>query len=303
MICQPAVAGRFYPATRAALEQQVDSFLAPELRNEVRSDAPSESPSGAPSHAASGATRDILRDVSRDAATRAAIACMVPHAGYMYSGHVAGAVFARLDLPQRFIMLGPRHFPRGASMAILSEGAWRTPLGDAQVDAALAADLRRACPLLREDSVAHEQEHALEVQLPFLQRRVGDFRFVPIALGTIRYEELEAIGRAVAKVVAAAGEHVMLIASSDMNHYESEATTHVKDRKALERVLALDPRGLLDVVMREEISMCGVGPMVSVMIAARDLGATRAELVRYATSGDVSGDREEVVGYAGVIIQ
>jgi len=295
VICQPAVAGRFYPATRAALEQQVDSFLAPELRSETRTDASGESRSGAPSHAAG--------DAARDAAPRAAIACMVPHAGYMYSGHVAGAVFARLDLPKRFILLGPRHFPRGASMAILSEGAWRTPLGDAQVDAALAADLRRACPLLREDSVAHEQEHALEVQLPFLQRRVGDFRFVPIALGTIRYEELEAIGRAVAKVVAAAGEHVMLIASSDMNHYESEATTHVKDRKALERVLALDPRGLLDVVMREEISMCGVGPMVSVMIAARDLGATRAELVRYATSGDVSGDREEVVGYAGVIIQ
>jgi len=303
VIRQPAVAGRFYPATRAALEQQVDAFLAPELRNEVRSDAPSESPSGAPSHAASGATRDILRDVSRDAATRAAIACMVPHAGYMYSGHVAGAVFARLDLPQRFIMLGPRHFPRGASMAILSEGAWRTPLGDAQVDAALAAELRNACPLLREDSVAHEHEHALEVQLPFLQRRAGDFRFVPIALGTIRYDDLEALGRAVAKVVAAAGERVMIVASSDMNHYESEAITHLKDRKALERVLALDPCGLLEVVMREQISMCGVGPMVSAMIAARELGATQAELARYATSGDVSGDREEVVGYAGVIIQ
>jgi AmmeMemoRadiSam system protein B len=295
VICQPAVAGRFYPATRAALEQQVDSFLAPELRSETRTDASSESRSGAPSHAAG--------DAARDAAPRAAIACMVPHAGYMYSGHVAGAVFARLDLPKRFILLGPRHFPRGAPMAILSEGAWRTPLGDAQVDAALAAELRNACPLLREDSVAHEHEHALEVQLPFLQRRAGDFRFVPIALGTIRYDDLEALGRAVAKVVAAAGERVMIVASSDMNHYESEAITHLKDRKALERVLALDPRGLLDVVMREEISMCGVGPMVSVMIAARDLGATRAELVRYATSGDVSGDREEVVGYAGVIIQ
>jgi AmmeMemoRadiSam system protein B len=283
VIRQPAVAGRFYPATRAALEQQVNSFLAPPEAHGV---APDDVQSGAPSNAA----------------PRAAIACMVPHAGYMYSGHVAGAVFARLDLPKRFIMLGPRHYPRGAAMAILSEGAWRTPLGDAQLDAALASDLRRACPLLREDAVAHEHEHALEVQLPFLQRRAGDFHFVPIALGTIRYEELEAIGRAVANVIANAGERVMLIASSDMNHYESDAITRIKDRKALERVLALDPRGLLEVVMREEISMCGVGPMVSVMIAARELGATQAELVRYATSGDVSGDREEVVGYAGVII-
>jgi MEMO1 family protein len=282
VIRQPAVAGRFYPATRAALEQQVDGFLALEAQSDASSEAP---------------TRAV------NAASRAAIACMVPHAGHMYSGHVAGAVFARLDLPKRFIMLGPRHFPRGASMAILSAGAWRTPLGDAQVDAALAAELRRACPLLREDSVAHEHEHALEVQLPFLQRRAGDFRFVPIALGTIRYDDLEALGRAVANAVAAAGERVMIIASSDMNHYESEAITHVKDRQALERVLALDPRGLLDVVMREEISMCGVGPMVSVLIAARELGATQAELIRYATSGDVSGDREEVVGYAGIIIQ
>ena len=303
MIRQPAVAGRFYPGEPAALAHEVDSFLAP-----------SEAPIGAAREVVRDAAHEVARDVSRaasreaprsaarDLAPRAAIACMVPHAGYMYSGHVAGAVFARLDLPERFIIVGPRHYPRGAAMAILSDGVWRTPLGDAPLDAALAADLRRACPLLREDAVAHEHEHSLEVQLPFLQRRAGEFHFVPVVLGTIRFEDLEALGRAIAKVIAAASERVMLIASSDMNHYESEAITHVKDHKALERVLALDPRGLLETVLREKISMCGVGPMVSVLIAARELGATHAELVRYATSGDVSGDRDEVVGYAGVII-
>jgi AmmeMemoRadiSam system protein B len=272
VIRSPAVAGRFYPADRSTLEQQVDSFLAPD-------------------------------DRSSATPPRAAIACLVPHAGYMYSGHVAGAVYARLNLPARFILIGPRHFPRGAQVAILSEGAWRTPLGDAPLDSSLASELRAACPLLREDSVAHASEHALEVQLPFLQRRAGDFRFVPIALGNVRYEDLEALGHAIAKVVAAASEPALLIASSDMNHYESDAITRVKDGHALDRILALDARGLFDVVQREKISMCGVNAAVSVIIAARDLGAANAELVRYATSADVSGDREEVVGYAGVLIR
>jgi hypothetical protein len=151
--------------------------------------------------------------------------------------------------------------------------------------------------------VAHASEHALEVQLPFLQRRAGDFRFVPIALGNVTYDELEVLGRAIAEVVAASAEPVLIVASSDMNHYESDAITRVKDRKALDRILALDPKGLFDVVQREQISMCGVGPAVSAMIAARELGAIEAELVRYATSGDINGDREEVVGYAGAIIR
>jgi MEMO1 family protein len=264
----PAVAGRFYSADRAALEQQVDSFFP-----------------------------------STGVSPQRAIACLVPHAGYIYSGHVAGAVYARLDLPARFILLGPRHYPRGAQMAILSEGAWRTPLGDAQLDAALAAGLCEACPSLREDAVAHQSEHALEVQLPFLQRRARDFRFVPIALGNLRYDELELLGRAIAKVVAAAAEPVLIVASSDMNHYESDAVTRAKDRMALDRILALDAQGLAGVVARENISMCGVGPAVSAIIAARELGAGESQLVRYATSGDVNGEREQVVGYAGVVIR
>jgi AmmeMemoRadiSam system protein B len=268
LIRSPAVAGSFYPADRPQLEQQVDSFLA----------SPSE------------------------VSSRRAIACLVPHAGYIYSGHVAGALYARLELPARLILLGPRHYPRGAEMAILSEGVWHTPLGDVELDGALAEKLREACSLLREDAVAHEREHALEVQLPFLQCRAGNFRFVPIALGNVRYDDLEMLGRAIAKIVAAAAEPVLIVASSDMNHYESDAITRVKDAKALDRVLALDPRGLADIVAREQISMCGVGAAVSAIVAARQLGAAKAELIRYATSGDINGDREEVVGYAGVEI-
>jgi AmmeMemoRadiSam system protein B len=266
MIRPPAVAGRFYPADARELAQQVHD-LVPAERRKV-----------------------------------SARGCMVPHAGYMYSGHVAGAVYGSLELPNRFIILGPRHFPRGEPLAILSEGAWQTPLGEAKIDEALAAELKRACPLLREDDVAHSREHSLEVQLPFLQRLVGDLRFVPVALATDRYAALEELGRAVAQVVAAQREPVLIVASSDMNHYESDAVTRVKDRRAIDRILALDARGLYDTVRRDGITMCGYGPAVALLTAACALGAKDAELIRYATSGDITGDREEVVGYAGIVV-
>lgn len=269
MVRPPAVAGRFYPDQPAELMKQVQSFCA---------------------DVASGDRRKTL-------------ACMVPHAGYRYSGHVAGAVYARLELPRRLILLGPRHFPRGEAQAILSEGAWKTPLGLAEIDSPLATELKRACPALVEDQLAHRDEHALEVQLPFLQALVGDFRFVPIALGTLDYAALEALGEAIAGVLARSTEPVLIVASSDMNHYETDAITRVKDRMALDRILALDARGLLDVVRREGITMCGVGPAVSMLTAARLLGAKRVDLIRYATSGEINGDYDEVVGYAGAIVE
>jgi len=274
MIREPAVAGRFYPRDAAQLEREVRQFIAP------------------PKDAAGPALSRPGR----------ALGCIVPHAGYMYSGAVAGAVFARIELPRRFVILGPRHYPQGAPLAILSEGAWRTPLGDAPLDAPLAAALARACPLLREDGVAHAAEHSIEVELPFLQHMTPEFRFVPIALGTDRFQAFEDLGRAVAGVIAAQAEPVLLVASSDMNHYESDEITRQKDARAIERIVALDPRGLYDVVRRESISMCGYGPAVTMLVAAKQLGATRAELVRYATSAEVSGDYDRVVGYAGIVV-
>jgi AmmeMemoRadiSam system protein B len=278
MIRPPAVAGRFYPSDPRELARQVDEY---------------SQPSAAPL-----------------AKRLPARGCLVPHAGYIYSGHVAGAVYSTLQIPERSILLGPRHFPRGEPMAILTEGSWQTPLGEARIDSALAAELARACPRLREDAVAHEREHSLEVQLPFLQRLAGDFRFVPVVLAVDRYPVLEELGRAVAQVVAAhaaqaAGAEdarVLVIASSDMNHYESDAITREKDCRAMDRILALDPRGLYDTVRNEGITMCGYAATVAMLVAMRELGAKVAQLVRYATSGDATGDRDEVVGYAGIIV-
>src|SRR6202022_2194260 len=269
MIRLPAVSGRFYPDERAKLNEELDLLLV--RKNQTQK----------------------IR----------AQACLVPHAGYKYSGHVAGAVYSRMKIPARVILLGPRHFPRGASFAILSDGAWQTPLGLAQINRPLAEKIRRGCPLLREDTLAHESEHSLEVQLPFLQHLAPSFAFVPIVIGSAQYEELEALGNAIADVISSESEPILLIASSDMNHYESDAVTRVKDRMAMDRILALDPRGLFDTVRNEEISMCGYAATVAMLIAVRCMRASHAELIRYATSGEINGDLQEVVGYAGIIIK
>jgi AmmeMemoRadiSam system protein B len=269
MIRPPAVAGRFYPDDPSRLRSDVDSFLS------------------------SNSHEKKIQ----------AIACIVPHAGYMYSGSVAGDVYRRIEIPRRVILIGPRHYPRGASLAVNSDGAWQTPLGMAPIDRLLAEKIVRAFPELREDAVAHSTEHSLEVQLPFLQQLVPSFAFVPIVIGPAQWNTLEKLGRALAMVLAAETEPVLLIASSDMNHYESDAVTRVKDRKAIEQILALEPRKLFDTVREEQISMCGYAAAVVVIVAAKELGATHAELIRYATSGEVNGDMQEVVGYAGMMIR
>lgn len=268
MIRPPAVAGRFYPEDPTALRAAVDSLLV-----------------------AGGPNKKVR-----------AIACLVPHAGYVYSGRVAGEVYERIEIPARLILIGPRHFPRGAPLAILSSGGWETPLGNAPIDSQLAERITRAFPQLREDAEAHRTEHSLEVQLPFLQRLVPSFSFVPIVLGTVQWEYIDALGRALAAVVASEGAPVLLVGSSDMNHYESDAVTRVKDHKAIEQILALEPRKLFDTVRNENISMCGYAATVAMLTAVRELHGKQAELVRYATSGEVNGDMAEVVGYAGIVI-
>ena len=245
---------------------------------------------------------DINSLTQSQAQSMAALGCVAPHAGYMYSGHVAGAVYARLKLPRRFIIMCPNHTGVGKPLSILSGGEWETPLGTAAVDGEMAEQLKSRCAPLSEDAGAHRYEHAVEVQLPFLQARLENFKFVPIAVGTTRFPSLHTLGEAVGNTVAQAGEPVLLIASSDMNHYESDGVTRRKDARAIERILALDAQGLYDVVTGENISMCGYGPTVAMLIAARILGAKSAELIKYATSGDVSGDRDAVVGYAGIVV-
>jgi AmmeMemoRadiSam system protein B len=267
MLRLPAVAGRFYPSDPAELTALVHKFTT---------------------------------TIPKPEPARAR-ACLVPHAGYVYSGHVAGAVFARVTLPKRILILGVRHYPRGEPAAIVSSGAWRTPLGDAPIDEALAGALQKACPLLHEDSVAHSSEHSLEVQLPFLRVLVPDFTFVPVALGTVRFNDLVCVGEAIARLLRTLKEDVLLLATSDLNHYEDDATTRIKDRKAIDQLLARDARGLYDTCRNEDISMCGLGPAVAMLTALDALGANKSDLVKYATSADVSGDRDAVVGYAGMI--
>lgn len=269
MLRLPAVAGQFYPANPRELSRLIRQFTTTE--------APLEK----------------VR----------ARACIVPHAGYVYSGGVAGAVFSRLILPVKIIVVGVRHSPPGADLAILSKGAWRTPLGDAPLDEELARKVREACPGLQEDSVAHSREHSLEVEIPFLQALQPGLTFVPIAVGTLRFPELRELGMGLARVLQESQEEVLIVTSSDMNHYEDDETTRRKDAKAIEKLEAVDARGLYDVCRTMGISMCGLGPAVATLTAMKEIGVTRGEVVRYATSGDVSGERDAVVGYAGMIFR
>ena len=262
----PAVAGRFYPKNPGSLRADLRSYLLPD---EKKIDA---------------------------------LACLVPHAGYIYSGHVAGAVFSKINIPRRCFVIGPNHTGLGRPLSIMSEGAWETPLGAVPIATDLAKALMKAFSPLAEDSEAHYAEHAIEVELPFLQVQQPDLIFVPIALGTQQFDLLEALGHALADVIAAQSEPVLIVASSDMNHYENDKITRLKDAKAIKEILRVDARALFDVVKKENISMCGLGPAVTMLAAAKRLGGVSGELIRYASSGDVSGDHDLVVGYAGVVI-
>ena len=230
------------------------------------------------------------------------IGAVVPHAGLVYSGHVAAAFYGVAEVPRRLIILCPNHTGAGHFAAINSAGSWRTPLGDVPVDTPLAEALLARTPLLAEDRHAHAREHSLEVQLPFLQQLLGELTFVPICLGAHRYDYCEEIGKAIAAVVASQDEPVGIIASSDLNHYEDQQTTLRKDQLAIDQVLALDPHELWRVVTEQDISMCGFIPTTTMLIAGKQLGATHARLLKHATSGDVNGDYGHVVGYAAVLV-
>jgi len=266
IVREARAAGRFYPAEPARLRADLDACLA--YRGE----------------------------------RRRATACLVPHAGYMYSGAVAGAVFARIDIPPSTLVLGPNHSGRGHPLAIMKEGEWQTPLGPVAVDSTLARELLERFPALSEDLSAHRFEHSIEVELPFLQAGRRDARFVPLGIGTGQLILLEQLGEAIAEVLRNRENEVLIVASSDLNHYEDDRTTRIKDHKAIEKILALDGPGLYRTVIDESISMCGFAPAVTMLRAASLLGARKAELVRYATSAEASGDYSTVVGYAGILI-
>jgi AmmeMemoRadiSam system protein B len=267
----PAVSGRFYPEVPAQLERTV---------------------------------RELF-DAVGPARPRSARGAVAPHAGYLYSGLTAAHVFARLEVPPLVVIVAPNHTgvcraPGGASL--WAAGAFRTPLGDVAVDDAFGRALLQASPLVGADHAAHAHEHAVEVELPFLQLRRADVRIVPLVLAWDAWDRCLGLGEALAGLVDAWPDPVLLLASSDLNHYEPAATSESKDRRALAAVAALDGAELLTRCRRERISMCGRAAAATVLAATRALGARSAEVVHYSHSGMVSGDDDAVVGYGGVVI-
>lgn len=268
MIRRPAVAGQFYPADSESLRKDIEAM--------TEGQRPTELPRG--------------------------IAIMVPHAGYVYSGRVAAVTYASVGLARRVVLLGPNHTGAGEAIAVMDRGAWQSPLGEASIDPDLASAILARCSAARIDDAAHRREHSLEVQVPFLQYLIPDFRFVPICIGTLRLPVLIDLGEAVAQAIRQGGEDALIVISSDMSHYVPASVAERLDRRAIDKILALDPGGLHRLVLGEGISMCGLAPAVAGLEAARRLGAQAARLVAYATSGDTTGDFRSVVGYAGVAV-
>ncbi|MHB8845951.1 MAG: AmmeMemoRadiSam system protein B [Nitrospirota bacterium] len=275
MLRQPAVAGYFYQNSPSALRSQVEAFLVP------------------------------------GAAKVRALGIVSPHAGLMYSGAVAGAVYSRIELPGTFVLIGPNHTGLGAPVSLMAKGEWETPLGKVRINEELASALLTRSNLIRDDSAAHLKEHSLEVQLPFIQCLKDEFTIVPVQMMDTRLETCIALGNAVAQAIAECGvrsaefkeKGVLIVASSDMSHYISAAIAKKKDHKAIQRMLELDGEGLYSTVRGEGITMCGFGPAVAMITACKVLRATKAELVKYTNSGEVSGDFDQVVGYAGIVVR
>lgn len=264
----PVVAGRFYPDHVETLHAMIDGYLSDSISAEE------------------GLTR----------------LCMVPHAGYVFSGAVCGKTLASANLAPTVLLLGPNHTGRGASLSLWDSGLWHMPGGAARIDEELVACLADPGAGLVPDTQAHMQEHSLEVVIPFLQRLNPDVSIVPVCVSEPSLSVLEQSGRAIGRSIAKCGRPVSIVVSSDMSHYISHEQAKQADSLAIEAVLNLDPAGLFSVVRENRISMCGVLPMTLGLFAALEMGATSARLVDYATSGEVSGDFEQVVGYAGLLV-
>ena len=266
MIRKPAVAGQFYPGNSQTLDEEVTSFLKDSKKEDV-------------------------------------LGIIAPHAGYIYSGKVAGSVYSRVNIPKDVIIIGPNHTGLGESEAVMSSGTWQMPDGNVEINSDLAGAVIENSKYLKDDHFAHLREHSIEVQIPFLQHIRRGLRIVPIAMMSDSFTVCLDIGHAIAMAIKGFKEPVLIVASSDMTHYESDKSAREKDKKAIDKVLALDPEGLLKTVKDYRITMCGVVPATIMLIACKELGAKKAELADYATSAETSGDYDHVVGYAGMIIK
>ena len=267
MIREPVVSGQFYPSSPDELRIMIKGMIDEK------------------------ATRENV------------IGYYAPHAGYIYSGPVVGATISRVDIKDTFVIMGPSHTGAGAPFSIMTEGKWRTPLGDIEIDMQLAKAILENSSYLREDHIAHLQEHSVEVQLPFIQYFKKDIKFVPIVLSHANAAIYRSIGRAIAKAIKDSGKEVVIVASGDMNHYESQKITNTKDEQAIESILKLEPVELLERVQEFNISMCGYGTAACLIYAAKEFGAVQVELVKHQTSGDIVHEYASVVGYAGILFK
>ncbi|MFH1552118.1 MAG: AmmeMemoRadiSam system protein B [Candidatus Omnitrophota bacterium] len=230
-----------------------------------------------------------------------AVGAIVPHAGYVYSGYVAGEVYAKLKPKTTYIILGPNHTGYGERFASCAE-SWSTPLGPVDVDKDLLAEMMRETGLIVEDSSAHAFEHSIEVQLPFIQKTSPEASIVPITVQYGNLSEYQELALAITSAIKKKNRDAIIIASSDMTHYESRKVAKEKDKKAIQAVLDLDAEKLLNVVEKNNISMCGYIPAGIMLMCAKSMGAKKAELVKYSDSGEMTGDTLQVVGYAGMIV-
>lgn len=267
MARQPVVAGRFYPGNSSTLQSDLETLI-PDLPEKER---------------------------------REALAVILPHAGYFYSGATAGVTVGQVMVPETVIILGPSHTGRGATLAVGLDD-WKMPMGMVPVNRELANSLVNNSQVFAADEAAHQNEHSLEVQVPFLQYLQDNLKIVPIVVGHVSYETCMNAAEELAKALKQFDQQVLLVASTDMSHYESRAKASEKDRLAIDRVLAMDPKGLYETVLGQHISMCGVMPTTVALLAAQQLGAAKVDLVRYTDSGEASGDINQVVGYAGLVI-
>ena len=264
---QPSVAGRFYEGFRERLLSELAKYIPP-CDEKVK-----------------------------------ALGILSPHAGYVYSGKIAGEVYSRIDIPDTVLIACPNHTGTPVEFSVWSEGEWETPLGPVPIDEDLAARILASCRAATSDTEAHRGEHSAEVHLPFLQHLRPEVRIVPVAVRTMELSRLKDFGRGLAEALRQDGREVLIVASSDMTHFESHESAKERDRLAIDRMLEMDEDGLWDTVRRHQISMCGCGPAVIMLHAVKELGATQADLVRYSTSGEVFGDYDRVVGYAGMIFR
>ncbi|HUU51117.1 MAG TPA: AmmeMemoRadiSam system protein B [Nitrospinota bacterium] len=267
MIRKPAVAGQFYPHDGSEVRKQIKEFTVEDVKKEK------------------------------------VIAAVCPHAGYIYSGGVAGEVYSRIQLPKNIVIIGPNHTGIGAPASVMADGEWEMPTGNVKINSELANAIINQSRYLKNDSMGHVREHSLEVQLPFIQYFIEDFTIVPISLMRSDYEICEDVGNAIYKGIEAIDKETLIIASTDMTHYESHESAVEKDKKAIDEILKLNSEGLYTTIKENHISMCGFIPTTTTIIASKLLGAKECELIRYTTSGEVSGDYEHVVGYAGLLIK